>query len=61
MVKDFPVTELRWERQTEGSGSVRDLLILTLRRPEGDRLLTIPVERGKVSLSTSAPGEGKDE
>lgn len=57
--KEDGQTELKWERHTDQSGD--DLLLVTLRTREGDRLLAIPVRDGRVPLDISAPGEGKDE
>jgi hypothetical protein len=51
--------ELKWERHTDQSGD--DLLVVTLGRPEGDRLLTIPVRDGRVPPNIPATGEGKDD
>ena len=51
--------ELKWERHTDQSG--HDILLVTLRGPEGDRLLTIPVRDGRVPPNMPATGEGKDE
>lgn len=61
MAKDSPVIEVRWERQTDESESGHDILLVTLRSPKGDRLLTIPVRDGRVRPNTSTTGEGKDE
>jgi len=55
-------TELKWERrQTDESESGHDILLVTLRRPEGERVLTLPVRDGGVPPHMPAAGEGKDE